>query len=263
MYMDAGRRIIVFRFLSAYGIVKRSMQSRLKRAFIEEKLSPLSYGHTVVVMMCDPVFSARASDPNKWRKVTVLETRGIIAFICMQMCLIVPSAFYIQFCSRNWRRKMSPSFWGFKDSVRARLKENFGKVSIAIGILLVVFGVSTSSMLGTVASAFGLFSGFVLIAYGFFAQVGLFSVEWRSINGAATMILCVSVAFFAIALVSLLFQEVSRADVIKEIFRGSVSLSVRLLFTRPFLYLFVLGSQLGLIFFVISVILKVYSLYRR
>jgi hypothetical protein len=157
---------------------------------------------------------------------------------------------------------MSPKFWGSKDYMKASLKDNFGKVSIAIGILLVVFGVSTSSMLGTVASSIGLFSGFVLIAYGFFAQVGLFSVEWRSINGAATMMLCVSVVFFAIALMSLLFQDVS-ASVAREVFRGGVFLSLRLVFTRPFLYLFALGSQLGLIFFVISVILKVYSLYKR
>jgi hypothetical protein len=157
---------------------------------------------------------------------------------------------------------MSPSFWGFRDSVRVSLRDNFGKVSIAIGILLVVFGISMSSTLGTVASAFGLFSGFVLIAYGFFAQVGLFSIEWRSINGVATLTLCVSVVFFSVALMSLLFQDVS-SSVVREIFRGSVSLSLRLVFTRPFLYLFVLGSQLGLIFLIISVILKVYSLFRR
>ena len=57
MHMNAGRRIIVFRFLSAYGIVNRSMQSRLKKAFMEEKQAPLSYGHTLVVIMYDPVFS--------------------------------------------------------------------------------------------------------------------------------------------------------------------------------------------------------------
>ena len=157
---------------------------------------------------------------------------------------------------------MSPSYWGFKDSIRTSLKDNFGKVSIAIGILLVVFGVSTSSMLGTVASAGGLFSGVVLIAYGFFAQVGLFSVEWRSTNGVATMTLCVSVVFFAIAVMSLLFQDVT-ANIVIEVFRGGVFPSLRMVFTRPFLYLFALGSELGVIFFVISVILKVYSLFRR
>jgi hypothetical protein len=157
---------------------------------------------------------------------------------------------------------MSLNFWGFRDSVRASLRDNWGKVSITIGILLVVFGISMSSTLGTVASAAGLFSGFVLTAYGFFAQVGLFSIEWRSINGAATMTLCVSVVFFAVALMSLLFQEVS-SNIVREIFRGSVSMSLRLIFTRPFLYLFVLGSQFGLVSLVISVILKVYSLYRK
>lgn len=179
------------------------------------------------------------------------------------MCLIVPSAFYIQCCSRNWRRKMSPGSLGVKDSIRASLRDNFGKVSIAIGILLVVFGVSMSSTMGTFASAIGLFSGIVLIAYGFFAQVGLFSVEWRSTNGVATMMLCVSVVFFAVALMGFLFQEVSRTDLMREFFRGSVTLNLRLVFTRPFLYLFVLGSQLSLIFFVSSVILKVCSLFRR
>jgi hypothetical protein len=157
---------------------------------------------------------------------------------------------------------MSPSYWGFKDSLRVSLRENFGKISIAIGILLVIFGVSTSSMVGSVASAGGLFSGIVLVAYGFFAQVGLFSIEWRSTNGVATMMLCVSVVFFAMAVMSLLFQEVT-ANIVIEVFRGGVFPSLRLVFTRPFLYLFALGSELGVIFFVISVILKVYSLFRR
>jgi len=157
---------------------------------------------------------------------------------------------------------MSSSVWRFKDSIRVSLKDNFGKVSIAFGILLVVFGLFMSSTLGTVASAIGLFSGFVLIAYGFFAQVGLFSVEWRSINGVATMTLCVSVVFFSIALMSLLFQDVS-AYMTRDFFRGTVIPGVRLVLTRPFLYLFALGSELGVISFVISVILKVYSLFRR
>jgi hypothetical protein len=117
-------------------------------------------------------------------------------------------------------------------------------------------------MVGSVASAGGLFSGIVLVAYGFFAQVGLFSIEWRSTNGVATMMLCVSVVFFAMAVMSLLFQEVT-ANIVIEVFRGGVFPSLRLVFTRPFLYLFALGSELGVIFFVISVILKVYSLFRR
>jgi hypothetical protein len=157
---------------------------------------------------------------------------------------------------------MSTGYWGLKDSIRVSLRENFGKISIAIGILLVVFGISMSSMVGSVASAGGLFSGIVLVAYGFFAQVGLFSIEWRSTNGVATMTLCVSVAFFAIAITSLLFQEVT-ANIVIEVFRGGVFPSLRLVFTRPFLYLFALGSELGVIFFVISVILKVYSLFRH
>jgi hypothetical protein len=56
-------------------------------------------------------------------------------------------------------------------------RDNLGKILIGFGIILVIFGIFMLSTFGTIASASGLFIGFLSIIYGFFVQVGLFSVE--------------------------------------------------------------------------------------
>jgi hypothetical protein len=38
----------------------RAAARRFKKAFMEEKQTPLSYGHALVVMICDPAFSSIA-----------------------------------------------------------------------------------------------------------------------------------------------------------------------------------------------------------
>lgn len=144
------------------------------------------------------------------------------------------------------------------------VRHNLGKIMIGAGILGVIFGIFMLDTLGTLASAAGMFIGVLLIAYGFFIQIGLFSMKWRSINGLGTVLLCVSVGFFALGIVALQFQIVS-AEAVREISHGFLMpfTRLRLTSTRPFVYLFALGSQLGLILFVTSIALKIFSHFRR
>lgn len=144
------------------------------------------------------------------------------------------------------------------------LKDNLADVMIGVGIPFVVFGVFMLSTIGSVASAVGLFCGSLLIVYGLMIRVGLFSVKWRSMNGVGTILLCISFGLFALAVVSVQFQDISFAGAVREAFEGSFTSYSRLLVhtNRPFLYLFVAGFQLGLVFFVLSIIAKVYALLR-
>jgi uncharacterized membrane protein HdeD (DUF308 family) len=155
---------------------------------------------------------------------------------------------------------MSTRVLEFEDFVR----NNLGKIMIGSGILAVIFGIFMLDSLGTLASASSLFLGVLLIVYGFFVQVGLLSVEWRSINGIATVLLCISVGFFALAIVALQFQIVY-AEPVREVFHGALMPFMRLKLTasRPFVYLFALGSQIGLVLFTASIALKIFSHFRH
>jgi hypothetical protein len=113
-------------------------------------------------------------------------------------------------------------------------------VLIAVGIVLAIFGIFTSSAFGTIFSASGLFAGSLLVIFGFLSQVGLLSVEWRSINGVGTVFLCVIVCFFVLAAVSLVFQEVSYVRTARAVFHGNfLPCSVAYVHTNlRFVYLF-------------------------
>jgi hypothetical protein len=150
------------------------------------------------------------------------------------------------------------------------LRDNFGKVLIAAGTLLVILGVFitpdfyfTISPLGVVL-AVTLFLGVVFVAYGFFVQVGLFSGRLRSINGLGTILLCVSVAFFAMAIVAIQFQLVTGFETIGMPSRGGGKPSYVLIpdSVRPFLFLFGDGLWLGAAFLAASMILKAVGSFR-
>ena len=150
------------------------------------------------------------------------------------------------------------------------IRENAAKIMIALGIVFLVLGVLTLTTLFTVIPMFSLFLGFLLLALGFFAHVGLFSVEWRSPNGLAMILLCVSVAFFALAVASIQFQEISsvrvahqRFDVVGNFPAGRTFEDWLIVNTdRPFMSLFVLATQVGLASFLVSLAVKAYSRMR-
>jgi hypothetical protein len=142
------------------------------------------------------------------------------------------------------------------------VRENLGKFMIGFGILAVILGILLLDAFGTLGSASSMFTGILLIVYGFFLQVGLFSVTWRSINGVGTVLLCVSVCFFSLAVVGLQFQIV-QAQPAAEVFRGMVVPFLRLTGTRPFVYLFALGLQIGLAILAAGIVLRLYAHFWR
>jgi len=147
------------------------------------------------------------------------------------------------------------------------IRENVAKIMIVLGIVFLVLGVLTLTTVFAVIPMFSLSVGILLLALGFFARVGLFSVEWRSPNGLAVILLCVSVAFFALAVASIQFQEISsvkvahqRFDVVGNFPAGRTFEDWLIVITdRPFMSLFILGTQVGLAFFVASVAIKTFS----
>jgi hypothetical protein len=143
------------------------------------------------------------------------------------------------------------------------LKENLGKVMFATGILLAILGTFILNGFGSLASAAALFFGFLMIVYGLFVTVGFFHVKWRSISGLGTVLVCIAVGLFSLAVVALEFQVVT-VHTRAEVFRGAVMPFYRLSFTTssPLMYLFALGSQIGLIFLLAGVVCRALGHFR-
>ena len=153
------------------------------------------------------------------------------------------------------------------------LKDNLGKVLITLGIVFFLSGILLISTFYFELSApsvavptVPMFLGITFIAYGFFVQVGLFSGRWRSINGLGTILLCISVAFFALAITAIQVQLVTGFEVEDAPSRGGGRSPFSMVFpysTRPFLSLFGLGLEWGVGFFVAGTIFKAFSYLRR
>jgi hypothetical protein len=144
------------------------------------------------------------------------------------------------------------------------LEENLGKVMFAIGILSAIFGIFVLNGFGSLASAAGLFFGFLMIVYGLFVMVGFFYVKWRSIGGLGTVLVCIAVGLFSLAVVALEFQVVT-VHTRAEVFKGAVMPFYRLSFSTsmPLMYLFAWGSQVGLIFLLAGVVCRVLGHFRQ
>jgi uncharacterized membrane protein len=161
---------------------------------------------------------------------------------------------------------MSLRFLGLMDFLR----EYVGRILIGLGLVLIVVGIMA---LGTfyfsipgfaVVPILALFLGQVFVVYGFFIQVGLFSGRWRSINGLGTVLLCLSVACFAMAVVAIQIQLVTgfEHDVVFSHSSRITSTMFVPISLRPFLFLFDYGLELGTAFFVASLVLKLISFFK-
>jgi len=141
--------------------------------------------------------------------------------------------------------------------------ENFGKIMVFSGVGLFIIGFLLLTGFGSMWSAISLFFGILLVAFGFFALFGFFSGNLRSLNGLGTILICLSIVFFALSLVVFQFLNVVVVRWLQEVFRGG-SLGARALLSseRPYLWLSGLSMEAALALLVIGVVLKVYYALR-
>jgi hypothetical protein len=142
------------------------------------------------------------------------------------------------------------------------LGENFGKFSIVIGVILFFSGLLLFNTFGSFWSALSLFFGIVLAAFGLFFQLELFS-DLRSLSGFGSILIFVSIAFFALSISFFQFLEVASFWVIHEIFKGgALPFSKVIMHTeRPYLWLCGLFFWLGVLLFVGGLVVKIVRLW--
>jgi hypothetical protein len=150
------------------------------------------------------------------------------------------------------------------DGFSAYVSENLGKLFFFVGALLSFIGVVTANEFGTLLSAVSLFSGILLLFFGLFSMLGLFSSSWRSISGAGMLSICVAIAFFAFAVVALEFLEVVSTTVAPIFFKSAIlGYQVFLNTDRVYVWVSDLCFKTGLGFLVFGVGLKIADMLRR
>jgi len=150
------------------------------------------------------------------------------------------------------------SFDDFSDFLR----ENFGKFSIVLGVILFFSGLLLFNTFGSFWSALSLFFGVVLSAFGLFFQLELFG-DLRSVSGFGSILIFASIVFFALSISFFQFLEITSFRVVQEIFRGGVLPFGRVIMhtERPYLWLCGLFFWFGVFFFVGGLVVKIVRLW--
>jgi len=140
------------------------------------------------------------------------------------------------------------------------LRENFGKFSIVLGLVVFLCGLLFLETFGSVWSAICIFFGIVFVAFGFFFELELFS-NVRSLGGLGVVLIFTAIVFFALSISLFQFLEVSSISYVREVFRGSALPFTRAILhtDRPFLWLcgvfFWVGVVLLFLGFIIEIVL--------
>mgnify|MGYP006267259127 CR=1 FL=1 len=143
------------------------------------------------------------------------------------------------------------------------ISDYIGKIMFLTGTVLLVIGALAMNLYGSILSAGSLFFGILFVVFGLFTQLGFLSGKIRSLNGAGTLLICLSIVLAAFGLVVVEFVDVTSKGVVAEIFRGAV-MGYRLLLSsdRPYVWLSVICIQVGIGFFLAGLALKIIHLIR-
>lgn len=151
-------------------------------------------------------------------------------------------------------------FVDFLDFVR----EHFGKILFLAGVMLLGLGILSFNRFGTVLSAVSLFSGVVFVAFGVFAQLGLFSVILKSWGGLGAILLCVSVVCFAFSVSIFQFMNVELLGYMQRPFRGALLPFYKPIFhsERPYVWVSGIFLDVSLVLFIVGLVTKVCSIFK-
>jgi hypothetical protein len=141
------------------------------------------------------------------------------------------------------------------------VEENLGKLMFLIGIMLLLVGVLSFNGFGSIMSAASVFFGIVCAVFGLFLQLGVFSVEFRSLNGVSIILFCVSIVCLAFSFAVLEFLSTTIVD--WDIFfmghGGRFFFTPDLVSERPYLWVSGIFMLLGLALLIIGIVVRIYN----
>jgi uncharacterized membrane protein len=145
------------------------------------------------------------------------------------------------------------------DVFKEYLEEYSGSIMITAGIVLLVVGLMSYNTFGSLLSAASLFFGIIFVSFGFLARLGFFYLRLRSLNGLGTILVCLSVVFFALSVTFIEFQAVKGIRTVPNFIRGFIyGYSVIVTTYRPYVWLGLTTIWISLAAFLAGLIVKVY-----
>jgi hypothetical protein len=144
---------------------------------------------------------------------------------------------------------------------RYYLEEYFGEILFLLGVILFFISVGALSTFGTVLSAGCFFFGVLLVFFGLFARLGVFSVKFRSLDGVSVILICCSIVLLAFSVAVLEFLT-TNVGVDVFIFRYKIYYMLTFNSERPYVWVSGVCMLFGFLFLVFGLALKVYSILR-
>jgi hypothetical protein len=145
------------------------------------------------------------------------------------------------------------------DVFKEYLEEYSGSIMIIAGILLLIVGLMSYNTFGSLLSAATLFFGIIFVSFGFFARLGFFYLRLRSLNGLGTILVCISVVFFALSIAFMEIQAVKGVRTIPDVIRGIIRGYYDVITTyRPYVWLGATSIWVSLASFLAGLIVKIY-----
>jgi hypothetical protein len=149
------------------------------------------------------------------------------------------------------------------DVLKEYLKEYSGNIMIFSGVLLLVVGLMFVETFGSLVSVVAFFFGIIFVAFGFFARLGLFYLKLSSLNGLGTILICVSVVFFALSFAVIQYQAVKSVVTIPQYLHGVIIGYITSINTyRPYAWLSFTSIGVGLPIFLAGLAVKAYCARR-
>jgi hypothetical protein len=102
------------------------------------------------------------------------------------------------------------------------IDERIGAFIFAMGGISLIVGLLFLSRLGSIVSACCIFFGITFTAFGLLIRLEFFHGNLLSLNGLGTLLISLSIIFFALSLSLMQFVRLDIRDVIPLIFRGTV-----------------------------------------
>jgi hypothetical protein len=132
------------------------------------------------------------------------------------------------------------------------------------GIALLVVGLMFMQSFGSPLSMIGFFLGIILVTFGFFARIGLFSSKLGSLDGLGTILICVSVVFLSLSFAVIEFSAVAGYESIPIFSRSGkfIGMEQEPIIYRPYAWLSLTSIGIGLPIFLAGLIVKAYSARR-
>lgn len=140
------------------------------------------------------------------------------------------------------------------------IDERIGTLMFAAGGISIIVGLLFLSRLGSIISACGIFFGIIFMAFGILIHLEFFQGNLLSSNGLGTLLISLSIIFFALSISLMQFVRLDILNVFPLIFRGTVvGYKLAAEYERIYVPICSVFLRLGLFSLIAGLFIKIYN----